>query len=194
MAENKPADIRKKEILDVALDLFSKQGYSGTSVDHICKKAKITKGGLYWHFSSKKEILLSLVQGLCNSQQAVWKNLEDMEVNQDTLNSLGLSFIHANLEKAANNRFYQVMEIESFNNKDIKEALGVSRNFVHSSLVKFSKKMLEYFGSNMDPNNMAHILEIAVTGIVRAKILGVVDIDPEECWNEVNSMILRSLR
>lgn len=194
MAENKPADIRRKEILDVALELFSKKGYSGTSVDDICKKAKITKGGLYWHFSSKKEILNTLVAGLCNSQEEVWKNLENVEISDYTLREVGLSFIKSNLEFASRNRFYLVMEMESFRNKDIKEALKVSRNFVHDSLVKFSEKIVRYYDSDMDPSNLAHLLEITVSGIVHRKVLDVVEIDPKECWIDFYNTVLNSLK
>jgi AcrR family transcriptional regulator len=48
------ASIRNREnILRAALELFSKKGYNGTSIDAIATKVGITKGAIYWHFKDK---------------------------------------------------------------------------------------------------------------------------------------------
>ncbi len=52
----------KQEILNVALDLFSTQGYEATSVSQIAEAVGIRKASLYSHFTSKQEILDALVQ------------------------------------------------------------------------------------------------------------------------------------
>lgn len=44
-------------LITAANELFSKQGYDGTSVDRIIKQAGASKGAFYHHFSSKEEIL-----------------------------------------------------------------------------------------------------------------------------------------
>jgi len=53
------ADTRQR-ILDVALDLFTEQGYDGTSLRQIAERLGITKAALYYHFQSKEDILLAL--------------------------------------------------------------------------------------------------------------------------------------
>ena len=54
---SKEGDIRKQELLDAALQLFSEKGYEGTSINDIIKKVGVTKGAFYYYFSSKEEIL-----------------------------------------------------------------------------------------------------------------------------------------
>ncbi|HXY43114.1 MAG TPA: helix-turn-helix domain-containing protein [Acidimicrobiales bacterium] len=44
----------------MALDLFTEQGYDGTSLREIAEKLGFTKAALYYHFASKEEILLAL--------------------------------------------------------------------------------------------------------------------------------------
>ena len=44
---------RKERILDAALELFATQGYGSTRVETIAKKAKLSYGLTYYHFSSK---------------------------------------------------------------------------------------------------------------------------------------------
>ena len=54
---SKEGDIRKQELLDTALQLFSEKGYEGTSINDIIKKVGVTKGAFYYYFSSKEEVL-----------------------------------------------------------------------------------------------------------------------------------------
>ena len=53
------ADTRER-ILDVALDLFTEQGFDGTSLREIAERLNVTKAALYYHFESKDDILLAL--------------------------------------------------------------------------------------------------------------------------------------
>jgi AcrR family transcriptional regulator len=50
----------RERILDVALDLFTDQGFDGTSMREIAERLRITKPSIYYHFASKEEILLAL--------------------------------------------------------------------------------------------------------------------------------------
>jgi AcrR family transcriptional regulator len=50
----------REKILDVALDLFTGQGFDGTSMREIAERLHISKPAIYYHFASKEEILLAL--------------------------------------------------------------------------------------------------------------------------------------
>ena len=54
----------RDRILATALDLFIEQGYDKTSLREIAERVGVTKAALYYHFSSKEEILRTLVQPL----------------------------------------------------------------------------------------------------------------------------------
>jgi AcrR family transcriptional regulator len=54
-----PVDTRQR-ILDVALDLFTEQGFDGTSLRQIAEQLGVTKAALYYHFESKDDILMAL--------------------------------------------------------------------------------------------------------------------------------------
>ncbi len=54
----------KQEILKVALDLFSVQGYEATSVSQIADVVGIRKATMYSHFTSKQEILDALTKSV----------------------------------------------------------------------------------------------------------------------------------
>ena len=52
----------RSEILEVALDLFSVNGYEATSISQIADAVGIRKASLYSHFGSKEDILDSVVE------------------------------------------------------------------------------------------------------------------------------------
>lgn len=52
----------KEKILEEALKLFAQSGYMGTSMNDIASRLGVTKAALYKHYSSKQEILDSIVE------------------------------------------------------------------------------------------------------------------------------------
>ena len=52
----------RARIKQVALELFSEQGYEKTSLREIAERLDVTKAALYYHFKSKEDIVRSLVE------------------------------------------------------------------------------------------------------------------------------------
>lgn len=60
MAQHESRRDRKEEIFEAALQCFNENGYYEASIDSIAERAKISKGGIYYHFDSKKALFLEL--------------------------------------------------------------------------------------------------------------------------------------
>lgn len=56
----RPRSDTRERILDVALELFTDQGYDKTSLREIAERLGITKAALYYHFERKDDMLLAL--------------------------------------------------------------------------------------------------------------------------------------
>jgi AcrR family transcriptional regulator len=54
----------KERIQQVAMELFTEQGYDKTSLREIAERLEVSKAALYYHFKSKEEILLSITEAL----------------------------------------------------------------------------------------------------------------------------------
>ena len=52
----------RDELLAAALQVFASKGYRQASVDDIADAAGYSKGALYWHFSGKEDLLLTLLE------------------------------------------------------------------------------------------------------------------------------------
>ncbi len=64
---------RKNQILEAALTCFARKGYHHTTMDDIVAEAGLSKGGVYWHFESKKELFLALFAPVMESTEAIMK-------------------------------------------------------------------------------------------------------------------------
>ena len=56
-----PAARRRKQLLDVALEVFAERGFHPTSMNDLAEAAGVTKPVLYQHFGSKRELYLELL-------------------------------------------------------------------------------------------------------------------------------------
>ena len=56
------AALTRETVLDAALAVFSRQGYTATTLDHIAQEAGVTRGAIYWHFGGKAELYNALVE------------------------------------------------------------------------------------------------------------------------------------
>jgi AcrR family transcriptional regulator len=70
-------ETRRAEILDAALQCFADRGFHETTMDDLVRASGLSKGSLYWHFSSKVEVFLGvhdlvverIVQGIDEIEQ-----------------------------------------------------------------------------------------------------------------------------
>lgn len=56
----KPADARREQLLDCALEVFAGKGYHASSIADVCARAGIGRGTLYQYFDDKRDLLLAL--------------------------------------------------------------------------------------------------------------------------------------
>ena len=61
----------RERIVGVAIDLFARQGYGGTSLRNIAEELAITKAAVYHHFRTKEDIAQVIVSRALDAQQAM---------------------------------------------------------------------------------------------------------------------------
>ena len=73
---------RKEEILIVALHLFARDGYEAVSVSQIAGELDMTKGALYRHYKSKRDIFDCIVKRM---EQQDGEQARENEVPQESI-------------------------------------------------------------------------------------------------------------
>ena len=83
------------------LELFYANGYYNTSVDDILKKLELSKGAFYYHFDSKEDFFVQIIQNLLGRK--VYSSLiEPIEGHENPLNLIMNCFDEA-METAVHN-------------------------------------------------------------------------------------------
>lgn len=83
-----PKDIDKK-ILDAAMKVVASEKISGTRMHMIAKEAQMSQANLHYHFSTKNDILIALLDNLQEKFTEDRKNYIDLEDNTVSENIKG---------------------------------------------------------------------------------------------------------
>jgi AcrR family transcriptional regulator len=66
---------RRQAILQAAIGVFAQHGFDAATTDDIARAAGLSKGGLYWHFKSKDDILAAILMQLFDQELSVLQGL-----------------------------------------------------------------------------------------------------------------------
>lgn len=154
----------KDKIFDAALDLFSKKGYDSVSVRTIASEVGIKESSIYNHYSSKKDILMSIL----NYFEEYFKgNPLDDENIRKLLEENPEEFYHQGSEMFKQQIFeekilkimklifvqmYQINEVKEF---FLREILGGSTDFWSDVFEILIQKNV--IGSDCNPNKLAEM-------------------------------------
>lgn len=154
----------KDKIFDTALDLFSKKGYDSVSIRTIASEVGIKESSIYNHYSSKKDILMSIL----NYFEEYFKgNPLDDENIRKLLEENPEEFYHQGSEMFKQQIFeekilkimklifvqmYQIDEVKEF---FLWEILGGSTDFWSDVFEILIQKNV--IGSDCNPNKLAEM-------------------------------------
>lgn len=60
------AAVTREKLLKAGLAVFSRLGYSATTLEDVAREAGVTRGAIYWHFGSKAELYKALADTYSN--------------------------------------------------------------------------------------------------------------------------------
>lgn len=117
----------KQEILDVALELFSRQGYEATSISSIADAVGIRKASLYSHFSSKQAILDEIVKIVLEKYDShsfvLKKGMDNIPKNCDEAVAMIKGQIHYIANDPLISKARKMLTIEQFRNEELSKLL-----------------------------------------------------------------------
>jgi len=62
------SDERKNQIVEAAMNVFSRLGFNKARMDDIANESGLSKGALYWYFKSKDEIIGAILGNMVNRE------------------------------------------------------------------------------------------------------------------------------
>lgn len=64
LTKKEQAELTRARVLDAAIALFAKRGFTQTSTQDIARAIGMTPGTLYWHFDGKEALLVAVLEEL----------------------------------------------------------------------------------------------------------------------------------
>jgi TetR/AcrR family transcriptional regulator len=61
-----PADERRRQLIEVSIDLFAKKGFGGTTTKEIAAAAGVTEAIIFRHFATKQDLYTAIVEQMCS--------------------------------------------------------------------------------------------------------------------------------
>lgn len=154
----------KDKIFDTALDLFSKKGYDSVSVRTIASEVGIKESSIYNHYSSKKDILISILnyfeeyfKGNPLDDESIRKLLEENpeEFYHQGSEMFKQQIFEEKILKIMKLIFVQMYQIDEVKEFFLREILGGSTDFWSDVFEILIQKNV--IGSDCNPNKLAEM-------------------------------------
>jgi len=191
MAEHRTRDARRQQILDAAMRCYSRKGYHATTMEDITHESGLTKGGIYWHFSSKWQIFIEMLREHRKVHMALWDRIESIEARHDALIEGGLLFLREHIENRWLAKICSEIAVEATRNEEV-------RLEYQSMFAEIRWKIHELFETacgegairRLDFPNLTVALIAAVEGILDQYWLSGETLDYESVWRAFCSAFL----
>lgn len=194
MTKHKPHDERRQQILSAAMECFIQNGYAHTRVDDIAQEAGLSKGGVYFHFPSKRDIF----EALQNAEiERTMTAVMDVQTSETTalgkLQQLAFKLLTHFGTNEDHRRFLIVLAEKGIRNPEVRERI-VQAHEVYLQVLTEQMKVGIDSGEirDLNPAVAALVLKLLMDGVEQAFALGY-DVDPEVLLTEGLDIIVHGL-
>lgn len=155
---------KREEILDAALEIFSRNGYDRTSVREIARATGLSQAGLLHYFTGKEELFTEVLRRRDERNQHLYDPRQGEHVSPDGL----VAIVRHNAAEAGLVRLYVSMSAESTDVDSEARAYFVARyDTLRAKLADGLRHQQEEgtFAADLDAEVMASLLVAAVDGL-----------------------------
>ena len=128
------AEKTRQDLLNAALIVFSKKGYSATRLEDIALQAGVTRGAFYWHFKNKSDVFLELHSKIIHDFIDIMKN--EIKEKQTPLENLK-NILYKTMTKLLNNeksRQYGKLFYMIENSPDLANGMNILRKKIEHTV------------------------------------------------------------
>ena len=194
--KSKLKDSTKNQILEAALRVFVKSGFSKTTMDDIVNESGLSKGAIYHHYGSKKELFLALIDYWENY---FFKNIINKDLTNNNpdelLRDITLDVIKA--FKSSKHIFLAELEFWSLSNHDL-DVRKKTTELYSKLIVLFrsiiSKGVNSGLYKNIDLDVAALSVMTSLQGVIWFSIFEKSDISAEKYLNDVIEFIIHGFK
>lgn len=177
----------RRDLLQHARKLFAQKGYADSSTDEVVRRAKVTKGALYHHFSNKLELYRAVVEDM---ERELVSNMaaaaEGAPTAQKKLEAACRAYLNACLDSSLT----RILVLEAPVVLGWKDWCALAHQHEIAALAAYLESVVAKSTTGERPLEMAHVLLGALN--TAARVIAQAD-DPQKARAEVEGTIDRLL-
>jgi len=182
---------RKTQILEAAIQVFSKKGFEGSTTKEIAKKAKVSEGTIFRYFTTKKDILVQMLNILVD--QTLFDFIEQIERGVDAEEAIK-SLLKLHYRFIVNN--YDLLKILLFEVQFHKELKEKFYNNVISSIYEVTARVIKEVTPDIktDPRVVAETMTAIFLGLIITKTVKADKLDEEKIVNDTMNIVFHGIK
>lgn len=166
---------RRSQILRAARAVFVERGFLAARVEDVAKRAGLSKGAVYFYYSSKRDLFLALVR---EEQEATYSFLDDVEHDPRPasvkLLDLGRQYVEYFAGLKTPPRFFLMCSEAAIRDEEIREELHATHgHFVDATTRILAQGMAEGTFREQDPLAIAQLFKAMIDGLAGQAAIGI---------------------
>jgi AcrR family transcriptional regulator len=155
-------DSRRRQIIDAAIECFSKEGFHMATMDDIVRSSGLSPGAIYLYFSSKDDIIQAIADERHAREREMIASAQEQGEPSDVLSRLAGTFFQslAGLTERRNRRLGVQLWAEALRNrrllKIVRKGVDVPRQML-AQLVSRAEQAGD-FPSELEPDAVARVM------------------------------------
>ncbi|HEV8324439.1 MAG TPA: TetR/AcrR family transcriptional regulator [Myxococcota bacterium] len=181
MTKHLSEEARREQILDAARTCFVERGFDAARMEDIAETAGLSKGGVYFHFRSKREVLDALVRREFTHVMATIERLTDDERPfGERIRRLAQYFVDYFTARPESARFALAVSEMATRDAGLRATLHEMQGAFHKRLTRLVENGVAsgVFRADLDAESVAILLKGIMDGVEGLIAVGIaVDID-----------------
>ena len=140
LTQKQRSEVSRRKLMNATIESLIELGYSQTSIQEVCKRAGLSKGGLFRQFPSRTELMVATCQQVYTDLLTSYKQqFECLEDRSDPIRN-GLTLIRKSF---ANAKFQAAIELQvaARTDKTLAEGIAPILESNHKTVVELSKSL-----------------------------------------------------
>mgnify|MGYP001190890275 FL=1 len=183
----------KNRIMDAALQVFVSKGYSDTRMDDIVEMSGLSKGAIYHHYKSKKDLFISLIEHWENFS---FPNIFDKDLDKISSADALRAIVNDIVITFKKNKHVFLAELEFWSLANHDEDVRLKTKSLYVKLLNLFKNIIkkgidrgEF--KNIDENIGALSIMTSIQGVIWFSIFEESKLSAEIYLNEVIEFIIK---
>jgi AcrR family transcriptional regulator len=162
----------REKILDAAIDLFSQNGFHGTSVRDIARGVGIKESSIYNHFKGKDGILAAILEGYTSNMEGTVLTAEEIDERLDAVDHedfwrRGLASFVVQTGDPRIEKTSRIVSLEMFREERARD-IAIQELFTRQQAsveLIFTRMKLKGLIGDIDPRDISLIYAYAMLGL-----------------------------